>query len=612
MEKNKYKVAVSLCNQSESIGVTVNGNYIDVLGISSANFDHVFSPGSTDEIFEICKKLVLEGFKGVNVNILNSGSGVTLVRSDGVLKNTLALLFDSEFQSKFTFSCSMMGVTDESIEDLLQQTGRTQKLVVKKDLNKLIFVENLAEFVVDRPEDCEFLMVQAQTHEKLMQNDNTNIVFQLTIESRKADLKGLFMKSKVNFIDLAQSQKGLSALKTCIAALSNHLPVPYKSSKFTQILADSLNYSSINLIVSSISFTDTDKLLEELNFLSNFGKIEISPEKNTVNCPGGKSNLTEKISKLRNSVKNKYENVWSIKEENQSLKRALKKKSSIEEVEDLISENKFLRLELQQLIGRPLAENDLEQPDCFENALVLTEDLIKKRKLDLASVEMKEKLQVEGRCQVCTLKLPCKHSATDALVVIKKPTEFLELAIAKNNTPTFITGSDSEAPKRFRIRSCRGRGEVFYQKNEDDDQKMIKDAEKRLSVLSKIEAYREEKLRKEIEKMEKEAKIEKELLEQQKIQQEKKKKYFEMQKEKIHTFIEKKNCEVNKIEKKTTRPKSHTVRNRPISSVKIRDYEHKRDLVSEILRYQSKLIKKCKGTKEPKELADSIDYLYNK
>ena len=516
----------------------------------------------------------------------------------------------------------MMIVTDDNIYDLLQNPNRIQKLFIKKDLNKLVLIENLAEFVVEKREDCDFLINQGFASNSFSRTEPATIIFQFVMESRKANSKGLFMKSKINFIDLTNSGNSFLAFKSIITCLSNHSTASYKDSKLTQILSDSLNANSLNVMISIISSLqeNAEKTLEALNFFKTFGKIEVIPNKNTLSCSSRtKPSLNEEILKLRNtlnSTKNGHENLWSLKQETDKLKKSLNKKTSIEEVEDLVKENKSLRNELQQLIGRPLAENDLEYPEMFQDALVLTEDLIKRRKLDLASTEMKEKLLKQGRCQICTLKLPCKHSDANAVAIINKPAESLELAIPKCNTPTFITGSDLDVPRKFRIRSCRGRGEVVFKTEEDKDEKIIKETQKRLAILNKIEVYREERLRKEIEKMENEGKMEKEAIEKKKAEEEKRRKYYEMQKEKILEYeMKKKKEEKEKEVVKEKRPQSHKIRSRPQSNVRIKDYEYKKSLVSEILKHQNQLIKNLKPVHEfenSEKVLDSVELLYNK
>ena len=97
-----------------------------------------------------------------------------------------------------------------------------------------------------------------------------------------------------------------------------------------------------------------------------------------------------KMKTIMNYKKN-HDEVWNLKEETEKLKKMLKKKTSIEEVEDLIIENKNLRSKLQKMIGRPLAENDLEHPDSFQDALLLTEDLIKKKKIRQCNIRNERK-----------------------------------------------------------------------------------------------------------------------------------------------------------------------------------------------------------------------------
>ena len=211
---------------------------------------------------------------------------------------------------------------------------------------------------------------------------------------------------------------------------------------------------------------------------------------------------------------------------------------------------------------------------------------------------------------ICTLKTPCKHSDKEALAIIPKEKNCLELVLPNNNT--FITGSDVDLPKRFRIRSCRGRNEYIDKKTEDKNEKMIKEAQKRLETLTKIEAFREEKLRNEIEKMENELKIEKELAEKKKIEEEKKKKYYDLQKEKLNEYVKNK----TKMEKKKEkRPQSQKIRIRPYSNKKINDYQNKTSLVLEILKHQTKLIKSLNESKglieEDKKVEDSVALLYN-
>jgi Kinesin motor domain len=619
MEKSSYKVGIRIESTELTKDISIKNKSIDMHNTSYV-FDKIFNPGCSQEYFEFIEPTLNESFKGININITGCNNTLPdrvfkIINDNDFLVMSLESLFSSDSRQFFTFSCSFMQVTDDSIQDLLQTPGKSQRLSIKKDINNLVLIENLAEFVVEKSSDCMFLVSQGLSSKSYSSSLYATTIFQVLLESRKANHKGLFLKSKVNFIDLAASGDCFKAFNACLHKLSVNEKVSYKDSKLTQVLSDSLNHKSLNLFITTISILpdQATQTLETLNTMNLLTKVLVNPEKNLLSFNKTvKANFDENL-KIKTSIKYKknYDEVWGLKEETEKLKKILNKKTSIEEVEDLIKENKNLRVELQQLIGRPLAENDLERPESFQDALVLTEDLIKRRKLDLASAEMKEKLAKDNRCQVCTLKLPCKHTTSSSLVLYNpstaEPKPLAYQAEPRSNTPTFVTNSEVEVPHKFRIRSLRGRVEVLDKRYEDKDEKSIKEAQKRLNILSKIEAYREEKLRNEILKMEKEAQIEKELIEKKKSDEEKKKKYFDMQKERILQYGRKKEVE----KKKDTRPHSQKIRRRPQSNnVKIRDYDNKKSLVMEILRQQSKIIKGFKNQEESQtKIPDSVDLL---
>ena len=97
-----------------------------------------------------------------------------------------------------------------------------------------------------------------------------------------------------------------------------------------------------------------------------------------------------------------------LAKESEKLKNIVNEQSTVEE---LIKHNKNLRIQLQNFVERPIADNEdiFDSVSVLQKALVTTEEIINKRKSVLPDQEMKEKLIAEGRCTVCTLKLPCKH-----------------------------------------------------------------------------------------------------------------------------------------------------------------------------------------------------------
>lgn len=141
---------------------------------------------------------------------------------------------------------------------------------------------------------------------------------------------------KINFIDLAGSERlkksgatgdrfkesvsinsGLLALSKVIMALSENnskVHIPYRDSKLTRILKDSLNGASITLILACISPSDSnyEETLNTLNYASFAKSIKVNPliNFNVSNYAGAGNN--QKFEEIINRLKN--ENFQLIKQ----------------------------------------------------------------------------------------------------------------------------------------------------------------------------------------------------------------------------------------------------------------------------------------------------------
>ena len=116
--------------------------------------------------------------------------------------------------------------------------------------------------------------------------------------------------------------------------------------------------------------------------------------------------------------------------------------------------------------------------------------------------ELKSSLPQLGRCIICTLHLPCKHFQTvSEMPQIPSPTKenFSVQAYTKNlDISDIMPKLPKNEPKSFTIR-FRGRENKF---SIPTQQRAVSlpNAQK-LKLIEKIETYREEKIRKEIEKI---------------------------------------------------------------------------------------------------------------
>ncbi|CAK8535490.1 unnamed protein product [Lathyrus sativus] len=187
-----------------------------------------------------------------------------------------------EEKLKFTCKCSFLEIYNEQILDLLDPSS--SNLQIREDSKKGVYVENLKEMEVTNARDVIQLLVQGAANRKVAATNmnrassRSHSVFTCIIESQW-DSQGVthFRFARLNLVDLAGSErqkssgaegerlkeatninKSLSTLGLVIMNLvgisngkSHH--VPYRDSKLTFLLQDSLGGNSKTIIIANIS-----------------------------------------------------------------------------------------------------------------------------------------------------------------------------------------------------------------------------------------------------------------------------------------------------------------------------------------------------------------------
>lgn len=583
MDSNHFKSVLKLKPiHSEPVHFSIKSNSLVIQNLAEFKFDKIIEQDPTNlSAFDYLKPSFSLCFKGVNLSVLAYGekaTGKTFTIfgnqfAAGLVQLTFSHIFSLPFRESFTFSCSMLAVTTDRIVDLLQENYEKPQLKVKKDTKGAILIENLAEIIVEKEEDCLFLLKRGLKTKKSIKGC-ADVLFQIGIESLKADNKGLICSAKVNFVDVCfEKTRNLQSLNSVLTCLANGVSVPYRDSNLTKILSDTLNLVS-NTVVFSTFMELTPNALEVLSLASGLRQVQILPKKNEFVPTGfhALKRLHSDISKLKNKLKAKKggktlsDEVNLMKKETEKLKEIINNQSTVEEVEELIKHNKFLKSQLEDLVGRPTADNDVELPDSvvmLQQALTLTEDMIKKRKLVLADQEMKLKLQSQGRCTICTLKIPCKHSMSSSIL---------------SSPDRKVSSSQDYFNSRHKNRPLTpGLNEKFVQKTE-----------RKIRVLSQIEAYHEKKILREIEKIEADKKVQEEIERKKNEEMGKRQRYLMRNKEKIKVYQmgkEKRAESERKLRKKSKKVKERT----PVRGIS--NYEEKRKSISDILRAQSKFFR---------------------
>ncbi|CAH6720803.1 putative kinesin-like protein 3 [[Candida] jaroonii] len=274
-------------------------------------FDKVFDfTSQQQEIYDYSiKETVDDVFKGYNGTILaygqtGSGKSYTMLGPDieGSQKGIIPRIADEIFQKirngdkiEYTLTLSVMEIHLDQINDLLVDNP---KLSIHED-KEGVYVKGLSSISITNAFDLYNVIKLASKHRK-SHNTNMNIessrshaIFEIKL---KQNLDDLTKTSRLFLIDLAGSEKvdrtgafgqtlkearninsSLSTLGNVINALNDRMAhVPYRDSKLTRILQESLGGNSHTTLILNISPSKVNELetLSTLRFGSRAKNIK--------------------------------------------------------------------------------------------------------------------------------------------------------------------------------------------------------------------------------------------------------------------------------------------------------------------------------------------------
>lgn len=269
-------------------------------------FNYVFSPTDGQELLyeSAVRPLLAKLYAGYNVTILaygQTGSGKTFTMgtnydgsedpSMGVIPRAIIDIFDRieecRGESETTVACSFMELYQENLYDLLSAKGsREERVVDIREANNQIVIPGLTEIPIrSAPETFEVLMRGSQERAVASTAMNavssrSHAIFTLSMTNRTlGGDKPTVTTSKFHLVDLAGSERpkktqatgerfkegvkinqGLLVLGNVISALGSvggpQGHVPYRESKLTRLLQDSLGGNSLTLMVACVSPAD--------------------------------------------------------------------------------------------------------------------------------------------------------------------------------------------------------------------------------------------------------------------------------------------------------------------------------------------------------------------
>ncbi|KIZ06247.1 kinesin family member 3B [Monoraphidium neglectum] len=297
-------------------------------------FDQVYDWDSNQkEIFEITARpiidAVMDGYNGTIFAYGQTGTGksFTMEGKDeppelrGIIPGAFNYIFETiarqSGSKEFLVRASYLEIYNEDIRDLLSKSPEA-KLELKESPDRGVYVKDLMQFVVKGvPEISSVLQVGKKNRvvgATMMNQDSSrsHSIFSITIETTEriapgaqaaAAADGHIRVGKLNLVDLAGSERqsktgatgdrlkegikinlSLTALGNVISALvdgkSSH--IPYRDSKLTRLLQDSLGGNTKTVMVANVGPADWnyDETLSTLRYANRAKNITNKPRIN--------------------------------------------------------------------------------------------------------------------------------------------------------------------------------------------------------------------------------------------------------------------------------------------------------------------------------------------
>lgn len=392
-------------------------------------FDRVYSKEPTTEIFDDhAVPLIDELLNGYNACMFAygaTGSGKTYTmlgneRNDGISKLCLREVFKQigplQVESTFTVKVSFIEIYNEYIRDLLIEDKKSSHyLELRDDNDKGIVIAGVTEVEVSNVDDIMRLLFvgnSRRTTEATKANhesSRSHAVLQVTVASqpKTKNIRQEVKIGKLSLIDLAGSERGsvtenrglrlregakinrsLLALANCINALGDKKKkgtfVPYRDSKLTRLLKDSLGGNSKTLMIVNVSPAQSqfDETLNTLKYANRAKNIKTKPIEN-------KKLVEFHISEYKNIISDLMAEIQGLKDKCQAKGMEIPtgapqckvcaaipedEKTEVEDLKKSLIENFNERIQIRKQICEIKAQNYLNLQE-IKNGEKLLSDL---------------------------------------------------------------------------------------------------------------------------------------------------------------------------------------------------------------------------------------------
>ncbi|KAJ1633366.1 P-loop containing nucleoside triphosphate hydrolase protein [Pavlovales sp. CCMP2436] len=311
-------------------------------------FDCVFDESASQEqVFRGTTRGLIDGvLQGYNASVFAygaTGAGKTYTMlgaldSPGVMVLTLNDMYrrmrtDPQFlECEFKVRLSYMEIYNEVIKDLLNPTDSSIGLPLNEDPVRGMVVAGITEYDATSASEILGLLTQgnmARAQEPTAANktsSRSHAILQVTIEQQEktANFVGAVKCGKLSLIDLAGSERAsktentgmrlkeganinrsLLALGNCINALADgRSHVPYRDSKMTRLLKDSLGGNCRTVMIANISPASTqfEETLNSLKYANRAKNLKTKVSSNVATVSAHIADYQRIILSLRSEI----------------------------------------------------------------------------------------------------------------------------------------------------------------------------------------------------------------------------------------------------------------------------------------------------------------------
>ena len=441
MNKHEKEQNSTLCVEVDPSNCTVS--VTSSKSIKTFPFDYVYGMDSTQrEVYDqVAFPIVDSIFQGYNGTVFaygQTGCGKTFTMMGivddpnlkGIVPNAFSHIFGyikTEGESKrFLVRCSFVEIYNEEVRDLLGDNSK--KLDIRENPKKGTFIKDLNYVTIKDTDDTEKCLNKGNKNRHVghtSMNDQSSrshslFTVYLEIEEKGEDGNGRIKSGKLNLVDLAGSERvgktnatgqtfdegkkinlSLTALGNVIDALSsNRKHIPYKDSKLTRLLADSLGGNTKTVMFANVSPAsyNYDETLGTLRYASRAKLIKNAPKVNEDPKDALLRKYEEEIKALKEQLANGGDIGGAIDEygvEEEEEEEEEEDEAGVEKKEKSKKKKKIMKKKREYGDDFVQVVDDPEKAELMAKIAALEKNMIDNKKLEDAEVKRSKTLNKE-------------------------------------------------------------------------------------------------------------------------------------------------------------------------------------------------------------------------